>query len=58
MSATAAPQPAAAGSPDQDRLAAAVAEFRAWLESDYLAPVRAQIAADEDLARGHCGSYG
>lgn len=32
--------------------------FLAWLASDYLAPVLAQIAADEDLARGHCGSYG
>jgi PHD/YefM family antitoxin component YafN of YafNO toxin-antitoxin module len=38
---------------------AALAEFLAWLETDYLAPIRAQIVADTDtdLARGHVGSY-
>jgi len=35
-----------------------LAAFLAWLASDYLAPVLAQIAADEDLERGHVGSYG
>lgn len=35
---------------------AALAEFLAWLETDYLAPIRAQIIADTDLARGHVGS--
>lgn len=34
-----------------------LAAFLAWLQTDYLAPVLAQIAADTDLARGHVGSY-
>lgn len=36
----------------------ALAAFLAWLQTDYLAPVLAQIAADPDLARGHVGGYG
>lgn len=37
---------------------AALAAFLAWLSTDYLAPVLEWIAADQDIARGHCGSYG
>ncbi len=36
----------------------ALAAFLAWLDTDYLASVLAEIAADEDMARGHVGSYG
>ena len=36
----------------------ALAAFLAWLDTDYLAPVLAEIASDEGLARGHVGSYG
>lgn len=36
----------------------ALAQFLAWLGTDYLEPVLAQVAADEDLARGHVGSCG
>lgn len=37
--------------------AESLSAFLAWLSTDYLAPVLAEIAADPDIARGHVGSY-